>query len=332
MYLDSVPPTKVPLVIVAGPTGSGKSALAIGLARQFRGEIVNYDSLQLYRGFDIGTAKTPAADRQGVPHHLFDVLEPQIGYSAGEYSRAARLILHDIASRGALPILAGGTGFYLKALLEGLPSLPERDERLRARLAAKEVRKPGTLHRLLTRLDSAAAAKIHANDVQKLTRALEIRCTTGESLPPRENAEPLEGWQPIKIGLNPDRAELVRRLDERVVRMFQHGLLDEIRGLLDEHACDVNGARGDRRRLKAMESLGYKQGLAHIRGTMTLAEAIESTQIETRQYAKRQLTWFRRDPEIHWLAGFGDDPAIQERAREILFGILTSASFASVPD
>ncbi len=297
------------MVIVAGPTGSGKSALALALARDFHGEIVNTDSLQLYRGFDIGTAKTPVADRQGVPHHLFDVLDPHVGYSAGEYSRAARAVLDEIASRGALPILAGGTGFYLKAVLEGLPSLPQRDERLRTRLAAKEAARSGALHRLLARLDPSAASKIHANDVQKLTRALEIRLTTGRSLPPRETAAALEGWQPIKIGVNPDRAELVRRLDQRVVKMFEGGLLDEVRALL------AGGCTGGE---KPFESLGYKQALAHIQGTLTLAQAIESTQIETRQYAKRQLTWFRRDAEMHWLAGFGDDVEIQKMAREIL--------------
>lgn len=298
-----------PLAIVAGPTGAGKSALAIELALQFRGEIVNYDSLQLYRGFDIGTAKTPVAERRGVPHHLLDVLDCTAGYSAGEYCRAGRAVLREISGRGRLPILVGGTGFYLKALLEGLPRLPESDERLRAKLAAKEKRKPGTLDRLLSRLDPAAAARIHANDVQKLTRALEIRLTTGKLLPPREEAAPLEGFEAIKIGLNPDRDELRRRLDGRVVAMFEQGLLDEIRRLLAE------GATGEE---KPFEALGYKQGLAHLRGKLTLAEAIESTQVETRQYAKRQLTWFRRDPDIRWLAGFGDDAAIQKKAAELV--------------
>jgi tRNA dimethylallyltransferase len=222
--------------------------------------------------------------------------------------------LKEVASRGALPILAGGTGFYLKAVLEGLPSLPERDERLRARLASKEARKSGALHRLLTRLEPSAAAKIHANDVQKLTRALEIRLTTGRRLPPRETAAALEGWCPIKIGLIPDRTELVRRLDRRVLEMFEGGLLDEVRALL------AGGCTGGE---KPFESLGYKQALAHLRGSLTLAQAIESTQIETRQYAKRQLTWFRRDVEIHWLPGFGDDGEIQRQARDIVSNIRT---------
>jgi tRNA dimethylallyltransferase len=294
-----------PLVIVAGPTGSGKSALAVELAQHFKGEIVNCDSLQLYRGFDIGTAKTPFAERRGIPHHLFDVLGPEEGYSAGEYSRAARAVLEDISARGCLPILTGGTGFYLRALLQGLPSLPQRDVDLRARLSAKETRKPGTLHRLLTRLEPAAAAKIHSRDVQKLTRALEIRLTTRTALPALETAAPLAGYSTWKIGLYPDRSELYARLDRRVIAMFDGGLLDEVRALL---------ARGVAPGAKPFESLGYKQALAHLRDACSLQEAVESTQIETRQYAKRQLTWFRRDPEMHWLAGFGDNAAIQAEA------------------
>ena len=302
------------MLVVAGPTGSGKSALAIAFAQRFNGEIVNADSLQLYRGFDIGTAKTPVAERRGVPHHLFDVLEPQKGFSAGEYARAARAVLRDISARRHLPIIAGGTGFYLKALIEGLPSLPERNQALRARLAAKEVRKPGTLHRLLVRLEPEAAARIHRNDSQKLIRALEIRVMTGASLPPKETAAPLQGYAPVKIGLNPDRTGLNARLDSRVRAMFGQGtfhggLIEEVRELL------AKGATGDE---KPFEALGYKQALAVIRGKLSLEEAIESTQLETRQYAKRQLTWFRRDPEMRWLTGFGDSREIQADAARIV--------------
>lgn len=302
------------MLVVAGPTGSGKSALAIALAQKFNGEIVNADSLQLYRGFDIGTSKTPVAERQGIPHHLFDVLEPQNSYSAGEYARAARAVLREISARGHLPIVAGGTGFYLKALIEGLPTLPERDQSLRARLAAREARTPGTLHRLLARLEPEAAARIHRNDSQKLIRALEIRVTTGAPLPPKEAAAPLQGYAPVKIGLNPDRTELNARLDTRVRTMFGQGtfhggLIEEVRERL------AQGATGEE---KPFEALGYKQALAVIRGKLSLEEAIESTQLETRQYAKRQLTWFRRDPEMRWLAGFGDSSRIQAESEEIV--------------
>jgi tRNA dimethylallyltransferase len=307
-------PEKLLIVIVAGPTGSGKSALAMELAVRFQGEIVNSDSLQLYRAFDIGTAKTPVAERRGIPHHLFDVLEPREGYSAGEYARAARAVLGEISARGRLPIVAGGTGFYLWALLEGLPALPESNSALRARLAAKEARTPGKLHRLLARLEPQAASKIHTNDVQKLTRALEIRLTTGAPLPARDAAVPLAGYTALKIGLNPERA-----LDRRVLAMFhgsslgKNGLLEEVQELL------AQGATGDE---KPFEALGYKQALARLRGKLTLEEAIALTQAETRQYAKRQLTWFRRDPEMRWLGGFGDEVAIQIHAAEMVRAIL----------
>jgi tRNA dimethylallyltransferase len=304
------------LATVVGPTGSGKSALALCLAQQFGGEIVNCDSLQLYRGFDIGTAKTPPGERRGIPHHLFDVLTPQESYSAGEYAREARKVIAEIAGRGRLPVVVGGTGFYLRALLEGLPVLPGRDERLRERLLERERLRPGRLHRLLTRLEPGAAARIHANDVQKTMRALEVRLLTQQALPPPAEARALEGYAVIKLGLDPDRAELQQRLEARTRRMFQTGLIKEVQGLL------AQGATGDE---KPFEALGYKQALLHMRGTLTLEQAMESTIVETRQYAKRQRTWFRRDPEIRWLQGFGDDAEILAQATQADFNALRGA-------
>jgi tRNA dimethylallyltransferase len=294
-----------PLVAIAGPTGSGKSALALRLSPAFSGEIVNCDSLQLYRGFDIGTAKTPAAARGGIRHHLLDVLDPSTRYSAGEYGRAARSVVAEITSRGHLPVIVGGTGFYLRALLDGLPTLPEREEPLRDRLGARELRRPGSLHRLLTRLEPPAAARIHARDVQKTMRALEVRLLTRAALPPRDAAEPLQDYVPLILGLAPERSRLVEAIAVRTRRMFAEGLLDEVRGLL-AHGC--TGAE------KPFESLGYKQALAHVQGRLPLEDAIEQCEIETRQYAKRQLTWFRRDPRVRWLRGFGDEPAIVQSA------------------
>ena len=293
------------LATIVGPTGSGKSALALCLAQQFGGEIVNCDSLQLYRGFDIGTAKTPPGDRRGIPHHLFDVLMPQESYSAGEYAREARKVIAEIAGRGRLAIVVGGTGFYLRALLEGLPVLPGRDERLRERLLERERLRPGSLHRLLSRLEPTAAGRIHANDVQKTMRALEVRLLTQQALPPPAEAQALEGYAVIKLGLDPDRAALQQRLEVRTRAMFAHGLLEEVQGLL------AVGATGSE---KPFEALGYKQSLLHLRGAITLKQAVESTIIETRQYAKRQRTWFRRDSEIRWLTGFGDDASILAQA------------------
>jgi tRNA dimethylallyltransferase len=304
------------LATVVGPTGSGKSALAICLAQQFGGEIVNCDSLQLYRGFDIGTAKTPPRERRGVPHHLFDVLTPQESYSAGEYAREARKIIAEIAARGRLPIVVGGTGFYLRALLEGLPVLPGRDARLRERLSEKERLRSGSLHRLLGRLDPSAAARIHANDVQKTMRALEVRLLTQQALPPPAEARALEGYGVIKLGLDPDRAALQQRLEARTRAMFEHGLIAEVRGLL------AAGATGGE---KPFEALGYKQALLHLRGAITLEQAAESTIVETRQYAKRQRTWFRRDPEILWLRGFGGDAEILAQASQAAINGLRGA-------
>ncbi len=304
------------LATVVGPTGSGKSALALGLAERFGGEIVNCDSLQLYRGFDIGTAKTPPADRRGIPHHLFDVLMPQESYSAGEYAREARKVIAEIAGRGRLPVVVGGTGFYLRALLEGLPALPSRDERLRERLAERERLRPGSLHRLLRRLEPSAAGRIHTHDVQKTMRALEVRLLTQQALPLPAEAHALEGYTVMKLGLDPDRAALHQRLETRTRSMFIHGLIEEVQGLL------ALGSTGNE---KPFEALGYKQALMHLRGALTLEQAVESTIIETRQYAKRQRTWFRRDPEIRWFAGFGDDAEIIAQATQADINALRDA-------
>jgi len=305
-----------PLVAVVGPTGSGKSTLALCLTQKFGGEIVNCDSLQLYRGFDIGTAKTPARERREIPHHLFDVLTAEESYSAGEYARAAREVIAEISGRGRLPVVVGGKGFYLRALLEGLPALPGRDEDLRGRLMERERERPGSMHRILGRLDPAAAGRIHARDVQKTLRALEVRLLTRETLPPAEEARAIEGYAVVKLGLDPDRGELQRRLEERTRAMFAQGLIEEVRGLL------AGGATGDE---KPFEALGYKQAVLHLRGGITLEQAMESTVVETRQYAKRQRTWFRRDAEIRWLDGFGDEAEVMAEACAMELGPLAVA-------
>jgi tRNA dimethylallyltransferase len=302
-----------PLVAIVGPTASGKSELALRVAEAFSGEIVNCDALQLYRGFDIGTAKTPAAARRGIPHHLLDVLDPQTSFSAGDYARAAREIIAGISSRGHLPLVVGGTGFYLRGLLDGLPTLPGRDDLLRERLSRREQRRPGSLHKLLGRLEPSAAARIHRRDIQKTTRALEIRLLTGAALPAPAAATPLPGFRPLRIGLAPERSLLADSIAARTRRMFEAGLVEEVRGLLEQ------GLSGDE---KPFESLGYKQVLAYLRGQMPLERALESTEIETRQYAKRQLTWFRgtskNDAGITWITGFGYDPGVAEACLEAI--------------
>lgn len=303
------------LIAIAGPTGSGKTSLALELASAFHrlggpcAEIVNCDSLQLYRGFDIGTAKTPVSSRRDIPHHLFDVLEPENGYSAGDYARLARPVIADITARNGLPIVVGGSGFYLRALLDGLPELPSRDPAIRARLEARERLRPGSLHHLLSRLEPNAARRIHSKDIQKVTRAFEIRLLTQSRLPSRDAGDALTGYRVLKIGLNPERSLLNARLDARVEAMFSGGLIEEAQSLL------ARGATGDE---KPFESLGYRQAIQYIRGEMTLEDAIASTKIRTRQYAKRQWTWFRRDPEIRWLAGFGEQPEVVGKAMEIV--------------
>ncbi len=299
------------LPVVLGPTASGKSALAIEIALTVSGEIVNCDSLQIYRGFNLGTAKIPEAERRGVRHHLIDVADPREVFTAGDYARVGRQVLHEIAGRGRVPIVVGGTGFYLRALLEGLFPGPERDDAIRARLEGRERRRPGSLHRILSRLDPTAAARIHSHDTNKVTRALEVRMIEGRPLSEafQRGRQTLAGFHPFKMGLHPGRAELYQRIDARTVRIFEQGLLDEVRALLES---------GIPRGAKPFESLGYRQALAVLEGCLTPSEALASTQLETRRYAKRQITWFRKEHGVHWLDGFGDEPAVQQKALELL--------------
>jgi tRNA dimethylallyltransferase len=295
------------LVAVAGPTGSGKSDLALLLADKFDGEIVNCDSLQVYRHFDIGTAKLPPAERRGVPHHLIDILDPDQLFTAGEYARLARATIAEISARGRLPILAGGTGFYLRALLEGLFEGPVRDQPLRDRLTAREARRPASLHRLLTRFDSTAAGKIHANDIPKVTRALEICLLTRQPVSQlfEQGRDALKGYRTLKLGLLPDRETLNARLDARCAWMFDHGLVEEVHNIL---------ALGFSPACKPFESHGYKQAVQLIQGELGPRDAVFYAQRNTRHYAKRQITWFRKERELQWLKGFGDAPHIRQDA------------------
>ena len=304
-----------PVVAIAGPTGAGKSELALRVAEEFGGEVVNCDSLQIYRYFDIGTAKLTPAEMRGVPHHLIDILDPDQVFTAGEYARLGREALSAISSRGRLPVVAGGTGFYLRALFEGLFRGPSRDPALRERLAARETRKPGSLHRLLRRFDRAAAARIHPHDVPKVMRALEVclvaRRTVTEMF--LEGRDRLEGFRALKLGLAPERDALYRRLDQRCSRMFESGLLDEVQ--------QIRG-RGFSLDVKPFESHGYRQAVQLLRGELNLKDAIFYAQRNTRNYAKRQLTWFRKEPDMEWLKGLGEESHVQHaalaRAREFL--------------
>ena len=297
----------IALPVVLGPTGSGKSELGLRIAQELDGEIVNCDSVQIYLGFNIGTAKVPEAERRGIPHHLIDIVEPGALFTAGDYARTATATLKDIERRGKIPVVVGGTGFYLRALLEGLSPGPPRNEAVRLRLQRREQARPGSLHRILARLDPKAAARIHANDRNKTLRALEVRLIEGLPLSDLfgQGRTPLEGFRPIKIGLNPNRDLLYRKLDDRTSAMFARGLIAEVRGLLND---------GVLRSAKPFESLGYQQALQAVLGTITEAQAVTLAQQETRRYAKRQLTWFRKEQKVCWLEGFGDEPHIIERA------------------
>ncbi|HXJ95644.1 MAG TPA: tRNA (adenosine(37)-N6)-dimethylallyltransferase MiaA [Terriglobia bacterium] len=308
-----------PLVVVVGPTASGKSGLAVRIASAFGGEIVNFDSVQVYRGFDVGSGKLPLAERAGIPHHLVDLVEPGATFTAGDYRREGLRVLEAVRSRGNLPILVGGSGLYLRALLLGLFSGPRRSEGLRRRLhELAERRGRAFLHRLLLRKDPASAARIHARDTQKVIRALEVCFLTRQAFSTllEQGREGLAGFQALKVGLNPPRAELYRRIDARVEEMFSGGLVDEVRTAL----ANAEGAR-----MAPLEALGYRQALAFIEGKMNLEDAIRDAQAATRQYAKRQLTWFRREPNVRWFEGFGDDPSVEREVLESLESVFPAS-------
>ena len=300
------------LVAILGPTASGKSALAVALAQRFGGEIVSCDSVAVYRHFEIGTAKPSPQQRALVPHHLLDGAEPNQPFTAGEYSRQARAAIREITQRDKLPIVVGGTGLYLRALLEGLFPGPERSEPLRERLRARaEQRGSAHLHRVLRRLDPLVAEKIHANDAAKLIRAVEV-CLASRSRMSElwQQRDPLRGYRILRIGLAPARQELYARINARAQQMFDDGLVEETKALVDRY--------GGRKNAAALDSLGYRQAGQFLRGELSLEEAIGAAQQGHRNYAKRQMTWFRREPEVRWLDGFGDDAEIEAEAVEIV--------------
>jgi len=349
------PARGLPIVAIVGPTASGKSALAIELARRFAGEVVNYDSVQVYRGFEIGSGKLRPAERQGVPHHLLDIVDGGQVFTAGDYRREAVAVIVSLRERGRLPILVGGTGLYLRALLQGLFDGPQRSETLRARLRGIVDRRGGAfLHRILRRLDPATAARIHPNDTQKVLRAVEVcllakepmsrllarshvdagRCAAvvgHDAQSGRVGQAGLPGYDAIKIGLDPDRAALYRRINVRVESMFRGGLVDEVRTALlrrsgggsDPRYATLGGEGGGSGGQaasavgvgveKPLEALGYRQACALLRGEVTMEDAVRDTQTATRQYAKRQMTWFRRENAVAWFRGFGDDPDLQRQ-------------------
>lgn len=297
-----------PLIVVAGPTGSGKSDFALRLAETLDGEIVNYDSVQIYRGFDIGSAKPSLEQRRRVPHHLFDIVDADDDFNAADYAKRAREVCADIHARGKRAILAGGTFFYLRALLSGLPEMPGRDEPVRARIAAIAARPrgPERLHRWLSKIDPRSGRKIAPADRHRVERALEVWITSGK---------PISSWErdgdgelpSVKLALDLERKQLAAMLDARVDAMFGAGLIDETRSLLERYPADA----------RPFGTIGYKEAAAVVRGEMSEAGAIAETRRRTRAYAKRQRTWLRAERNVHWLEGSDREQAFAAALRII---------------
>lgn len=300
-------PSTRPIPAIVGPTASGKSELGIELALRFGGEIINCDSVQVYREIEIATAKVPFSERRGVPHHLIDFVPPEINYTAGEWASAAAQKIAEIEARGRMALLVGGTGFYLRALRSPFFESPKTDEGLRRRLTAiRERRGPEYLHRMLSRLDPDAALKLPRRDWSRVQRALEVRIQTGERMSRqmvlRAEPPPFAGRIHVFV-LNPPRAELYRRINERAQSHFAAGLVEEVRRLLEKGVPAASNALG---------AHGYRRAVEYLRGERSLDSAIEQTKLDVRHYSKRQLTWFRREPETEWVPGFGQSAAVQE--------------------
>jgi tRNA dimethylallyltransferase len=299
------------LVVILGPTASGKTALSLSLAEKFQGEIVNCDSVAMYREFDIGTAKPSLAERARAPHHLFDCVDPTQDVTAGEYARQARLVLQEIKSHGHLPIVVGGTGLYLRALLEGLFRGPQRSEELRERLRERAARRGSQyLHGILSRLDRTTAEKIHPNDTPKLIRAIEVCLASRQKVSElwRQGREPLRGFRILRLGLDSDRAALYARINQRAEQMLKGGLIEETQKLIEKYGS----------RAQPLGSLGYKQAAELLRGELTREQALAMIQQAHRNYAKRQMTWFRREPDVMWFQGFGEDPEIKQSVHSVV--------------
>ena len=304
---------KAPIFAISGPTASGKTALGVELARRVSGEVINFDSVQIYRGVQIATAKPTEAEKRGVPHHLIDYVEPNVNYTAADWARDAEAKITEIESRRRIPILVGGTGFYLRTLRHPLFESPKTDEKLRKRLRLiKEEKGSEHLHRILQRIDLEAAEKLEPRDSVRVTRALEYYFQTGEFFSKQQpnRAEPPEFASRIRLFvLNPPRAVLYEKINKRAKEHFEVGLVEEVRNLL---------ASGVNEHGNAMGSHGYRRVCEHLRGERSLEGTLEKTQQDVRNYAKRQLTWFRRETDAIWLDGFGDSEAVQARLFDMI--------------
>jgi tRNA dimethylallyltransferase len=303
--------TDKPLIVLVGPTASGKTSLAIHLAEQFNGEIVSCDSVAVYREMEIGTAKPTPEERALVQHHMIDIAWPDEPCTAGDYSRIAREALSGITRRGRIPIIAGGTGLYLRALIDGLFPSPPQQPGLRDRLRQRAAKRgPAHLHRILNRLDATAATAIHVNDVPKVIRAIEVSLAAKQPLTQQweKGRDRLTGYNILRIGLNPSRPLLYERINQRAAAMFDRGLIEETERLIERYGRDC----------RPLTSLGYAEASAVLRNELTREQAVTQAQQGHRNYAKRQLTWFRREPQMHWLKGCGSDEAIMQQASELV--------------
>jgi len=300
-----------PGIAILGATASGKTRLAMALALRFKGEIVSCDALQVYRHMNIGTAKIPPAGREGILHHMLDVQDPGQDFSAGDYQRMAREAIREIHKCGHIPFVVGGTGFYLRALIDGLFEGPARSEELRARMR-NIIRRKGSriLHHALKRIDSQSAARIAETDAERIIRAYEIFLVSQKPMSwwQQQPRDAFRGYRWLKIGIDVPREQLYQRINQRVEEMFQAGFLEEVRGLLERFP----------RSSHAFKAIGYRQIAEHLDGQLSLEQAVEETKKQSRHYAKRQLTWFRADPSILWLDGRLDPNELQIRAAALI--------------
>ncbi len=302
-----------PIIAIVGPTASGKSALGIEIALRLDGEIINCDSVQVYQQIEIATAKVPVEERRGIPHHLIDFVSPEVTFTAADWARAAIRTIEEIEARGRVPMLVGGTGFYLRALRQPFFPSPDTDENLRQRLTKiRERHGPEWLHRLLRKFDATEAEKLFPRDWPRVQRAIEFYLQTGERISDQRplRAAPPEVADRLRIfALNPPREELYARINRRTEQHFAAGLVDEVTRLLSEGVPANSSALG---------AHGYRRVVEYLKGARSLESAVEQTKLDVRHYAKRQLTWFRREPGVEWIAEFGDDPEVQGRVIALL--------------
>jgi tRNA dimethylallyltransferase len=306
-----------PVIAIVGPTASGKSTLGIELALQLGGEIINCDSVQVYQGIEIATAKVPLHERKDIPHHLIDYVPPEINYTAGEWAREATAKIEDIESRGLVPILVGGTGLYLRAWRNPFFPSPQTNEDLRRRInMIRENRGSEYLHRVLRRLDPQSAVELYPRDWPRVQRAIEVRLQTGRPMSQQKTKrpEPHESARRLQLFvLNPPRAQLYERINSRTEEHFGAGLVAEVEGLL---------AQGVPANSNALGAHGYRRVVEYLEGKRDLPSAIEQTKQDVRNYAKRQLTWFRRELDADWLADFGEEPGLKNSVLEKLQGVI----------